>query len=391
MNLPVIIVDIETMVEYFLCTCYDPQLDEWYEFDVGEEGDNLEKMVEYFDSKPDHYFVTYNGLRFDSQVLEFIIRNYHKWADKPCLEVSAIIAQYAQDTIDNSNYGVLPVYRENQLSFKILDLFEIHHYSNKNRMVSLKRLQFEMDLENIEEMPIHHLKRGMTLEERKLTREYCKNDVMSTYKFYLVTIGQTDHPLYKGNNQIELRLDIEKEFGIPCMNYSDSKIGDEIIKKYYCEERKMDPKLLPKKGFFRKTIHVKNCIAKYIQFKTVQLDQFLKKLKTMELGMNDDLKEHIRFYDNVYSFMKGGLHTENKPEVFEADDGHYIIDWDCSSYYPAIIIGNKQYPHHLGKEFLIGYEKMFKKRLELKPLAKTDKKIKGIVNALKLAVNSVYG
>jgi hypothetical protein len=34
---------------------------------------------------------------------------------------------------------------------------------------------------------------------------------------------------------------------------------------------------------------------------------------------------------------------------------------------------------------------MFEKRLELKPLAKTDKKIKGIVGALKLAVNSVYG
>ena len=34
---------------------------------------------------------------------------------------------------------------------------------------------------------------------------------------------------------------------------------------------------------------------------------------------------------------------------------------------------------------------MFDKRLDLKPLAKTDKKIAGIVGALKLAVNSVYG
>ena len=34
---------------------------------------------------------------------------------------------------------------------------------------------------------------------------------------------------------------------------------------------------------------------------------------------------------------------------------------------------------------------MFEKRLELKPLAKKDKKIAGIVGALKLAVNSVYG
>jgi hypothetical protein len=89
--------------------------------------------------------------------------------------------------------------------------------------------------------------------------------------------------------------------------------------------------------------------------------------------------------------MKGGLHTENKPKVFEADEDHLIIDWDVSSYYPAIIINNGKYPAHLGKEFLRGYTHMFEKRLELKPLAKNDKKIKGIVGALKLAVNSVYG
>ena len=63
--------------------------------------------------------------------------------------------------------------------------------------------------------------------------------------------------------------------------------------------------------------------------------------------------------------------------------------WDA--YYPAIIINNERFPQHLGKEFLRGYKTMFEKRLELKPLAKKDKKIKGIVGALKLAVNSVYG
>jgi DNA polymerase elongation subunit (family B) len=89
--------------------------------------------------------------------------------------------------------------------------------------------------------------------------------------------------------------------------------------------------------------------------------------------------------------MKGGLHTENKPKMFEADEECEIIDWDVSSYYPAIIINNGQFPAHLGKEFLRGYKQMFDKRLELKPLAKKDKKIKGIVGALKLAVNSVYG
>jgi hypothetical protein len=258
-------------------------------------------------------------------------------------------------------------------------------------MVSLKRLEFEMDLENIEEMPIHHTKENMTQDDISITIDYCRNDVMATYEFYKVTTGNTNHPLYKGNNQIELRQDIYEEFGIPCLNYSDSKIGDEMIKKYYCQEKGIQYSDLPKKGLFRTEVKVRDCIADYISFQTPELQAFLKKVSKERLTMKDEFKESLVFYENTYTFAKGGLHTENKPKVFECDEDHEIIDWDVSSYYPAIIISNGRYPGHLGKEFLLGYKAMFEKRLELKPMAKKDKKIAGIVGALKLAVNSVYG
>jgi hypothetical protein len=215
--------------------------------------------------------------------------------------------------------------------------------------------------------------------------------VQATYEFYKITTGDTEHPLYKGNNQIELREDIYEEFGIPCLNYSDSKIGDEMIKKFYCEQKGIQYSDLPKKGLFRKDVRVKDCIADYVAFQTPELQEFLKRISKERLTMKDEFKESLEFYGNTYTFAKGGLHTENKPKVFEADDDTLIVDWDVSSYYPAIIINNGKYPGHLGSEFLRGYKTMFDKRLELKPLAKKDKKIKGIVGALKLAVNSVYG
>jgi hypothetical protein len=173
------------------------------------------------------------------------------------LEICSRIHQKAQDVIHDANYELLPEYSEASLSLKQIDLFRIWHFDNKHRRISLKRLEFEMDLENIEEMPINHNKEEMTDEELRLTTEYCINDVEATYQFYLVTIGETEHPLYKGDNKIELREDIETEFGISCINYSDSKIGDEIIKKYYCEEKKITYKDLPKKGYFRKNVYVK--------------------------------------------------------------------------------------------------------------------------------------
>jgi DNA polymerase elongation subunit (family B) len=378
------------MQELFLVGVYDPVKEEYLEFEVSKNKNELDSFVSWAQST-DCYWVGYNNLRFDAQVIEWILRNYQDWHELTALETVAKIAQKAADVIHDANYDVFPEYREEWLTLKQIDLFKINHYDNKNRMVSLKRLEFEMDLENIEEMPIHHSKTNLTDEEIQMTKDYCKNDVMATYEFYKVTTGDTEHPLYKGNNQIELRQDIQEEFGIPCLNYSDSKIGDEMIKKYYCQEKRIQYSELPKKGLFRTEVKVRNCIADYVTFQTPELQEFLNKIKKEVLTMKDEFKESLEFYGNTYTFAKGGLHTENKPKVFEADDDTLIIDWDVSSYYPAIIINNGKYPGHLGSEFLRGYKTMFDKRLELKPLAKKDKKIKGIVGALKLAVNSVYG
>ena len=387
----ILIYDIETMQELFLIGIYNPDTKTYTEFEVSKDKNQLDGYMRFIEQHPEYYWVGYNNLRFDSQVIEWILRNYENWHELTALETAAKIAQKAADIIHDANYDVFPEYREEWLTLKQIDVFKVNHYDNKNRMVSLKRLEFEMDLENIEEMPIHHTKTNMTDEEIQLTKDYCKNDVMATYEFYKVTTGNTEHPLYKGNNQIELRQDIEEEFGIPCLNYSDSKIGDEMIKKFYCQEKNIQYSDLPKKGLFRTEVKVRHCIADYITFQTPELQQFLKGISKEKLTIKDEFKESLEFYDNIYTFAKGGLHTENKPKIFEADADHIIVDWDVSSYYPAIIINNGKYPHHLGPEFLRGYKTMFDKRLELKPLAKKDKKIKGIVGALKLAVNSVYG
>ena len=388
----VLIYDIETMQELFLIGIYNPETKKYQEFEVSKDKNQLDAFIRFTEIyRDDVYWVGYNNLRFDSQVVEWVIRNHEQWHELSSLELCAKIAQKAADVIHDANYDVFPEYREEWLSLKQIDIFKINHYDNKNRMVSLKRLEFEMDLEDIEEMPIHHSKTNMTSEEIQLTKDYCRNDVMATFEFYKITTGDTEHPLYKDNNQIDLRQDIFEEFGIPCLNYSDSKIGDEMIKKFYCQEKGILPTDIIKKGTFRKEVPVKDCIAHYVTFQTPELQEFYIRVRKLKLGLQDDFKEEIHFYDNVYSFMKGGLHTENKPKIFEADEDHLIIDWDVSSYYPAIIINNGRYPAHLGKEFLRGYKHMFEKRLELKPQAKKDKKIAGIVGALKLAVNSVYG
>ena len=383
--------DIETMQELFLINILDPEMHEQHEFMVSKWHNNLDVMINFINEHKDFYFVGYNNLRFDAQVVEWIIRNYDNWHEKDNLEITAMIAQKAKDVIHDANFEVFPEYREEDLSFKQLDLFKIWHFDNKNRKISLKRLEFEMDLENIEEMPIHHTKVDMTKEDIEITRDYCKNDVHATYEFYKITIGDTENGLYKDNDQLELRKSIQEEFDIPCLNYSNSKIGDEIIKKYYCEATWIQYKDLPKKGTFRKTISLKKCIPSYVNFKTKQLQDFLKSIKTLKLSQTEDFVKSIEFYGQTYTFAKGGLHNVINSKVYESDENNDLIDVDVSGFYPATIINNSYYPAHLGKAFLVGYSKVYFKRIELKPLAKTDKKIKGVVSGLKEAGNCPYG
>jgi len=329
-NMNVLIYDIETLKELFLVVIHDPQKKDTYEFEVDRWNNQIDGFINFIEQHSDYYWVGYNNLRFDSQIVEWIIRNHDGWNELSGLEVAGKIAQKAADVIHDANYDVFPEYREEHLSLKQLDLFKINHYDNKNKRVSLKRLEFEMDFDNIEEMPIHHAKENMTQQEILETIYYCHNDVKATHEFYKITTGDTEHPLYKGNNQIALRLDIQEEFGIPCLNYSDSKIGDEMIKKFYCQEKNITYNSLPKKGFFRKEVKASNCIADYITFVTPELQKFLKHVKKQVFTMTDDFKESLPFYDNVYTFAKGGLHTENKPKIFEADESTEIIDWDVS-------------------------------------------------------------
>jgi len=387
----VIVVDIETIKGCFLLCAYKPEDNTYHDFLINESENDLYSMIKFLDSHKDYYMVTYNGLNFDGQVIEYIWRTYDKWFEKSSKDIAYLIWEKAQEVIDDTNYGLFPPYRESELTFKQLDIFRINHYDNKNRMVSLKRLEYELDLENIEEMSVKHDKKNFTEQEVKDLVHYCRNDVYATYEFYKVTIGDTEHPLYKGNNQIQLRKDIQEEFGIECLNYSNSKIGDEIIKKYYCEEKAIEYKDLPRKGFFRREIKLKHCIPNYVKFKTKQLQSFLKETKDTVLKSNEDFIKSITFYGQTYTFAKGGLHNVINNKSYTSSEDEDLIDIDVSGFYPASIINNNYYPFHLGKEFLVGYKKVYFKRLELKPLAKKDKKIKGIVAALKEGGNCPYG
>jgi hypothetical protein len=247
-----------------------------------------------------------------------------------------------------------------------------------------------MDAENVHDMPVKVDKIDFTSEEIEDLIKYCHNDCIETENNYLHIIGEIEHPLYKGNNQIEIRDAITEKFGFDATNYSNSKFGDEIIKTLYCQEAKIQYNQLPRKGTFRKTVRFKDGIPSYVKFQTPDLQSFLKRMKDKEIKASDEFEESVKLFGQIHTFALGGIHNRIENKQYHSNDEYVIIDADVTGYYVRTIINNEFAPAHIDKKsFIKAYKYIAETREELKPLAKRDKKIKGIVSGYKEAGVSV--
>lgn len=348
MNLKIFISDIETYKEFFLVGVYIPERDEYIEFEVSRWVNTLDKLVRFIQDNPEHYWVMYNGLRFDSQVLEWIIRNYEKWIDDTNLEIALKIHNYANNIIEDMNYGGFPPYKEEYISFRQLDLMAIWHFNNENRRTSLKSLQFAMRLENIEETPVDFRKDDLTTYDRQSIRHYCKNDIISTYELWKLTIGNTEHKLYKGENKIEDRITMMDQFNLNCLNFDDVKIGAEWNKIDYMtltgrEEKSLKPEKIV--HFYGKRF--RQFFPKWVSFQTPELKQFIKRFgETFILNK----KQEFRYKFNkelTATIAKGGIHSNEKGRFLKPDDDEEYWQIDIGSQYPNAIRKYKVEPPHL--------------------------------------------
>lgn len=407
--------DIETPFEEFSITIADRHFKNPIDFRINRFKNQIDAFCKYMlETNPD-YWVGFNNVNFDSQVIQYIIDNQEKWIDKTGAQITAMIWQFAQDVIDDTNNGLFPPYREKWLWSKQMDLMRIHHFDNEARRTSLKWLEYSMDLDDIEEMPIPHagykeVKNRMVpydrLWEQKefdLTDLYRRNDVKATCIFLEYTFGEVEHEVYKGKNKIQDRLDIIDEFKLPAeaMNWSDVKIGDELNKLGYMKLKGIkDQKELyelkrKRKGKTKFTFG--DCIPSYVKFTSPVFNSFYERIKPIKVDLIDrkDKKTGKKkgqefiftFNGTTYTIAKGGIHSNEKNRIVIPAPTEILMDADVGSQYPNAIFKRKLYPSHLGPEWLTMYGGTIQKRLVFKSKGKTDSRAKGIAEMLKRSLN----
>lgn len=383
--------DIETLRGFTLLKFYNPDTGEWLKFEVSSEENTLKEFAGWYNIENIDYVCGFNWIDFDGVIIHWILKNYEGWKGLEYSDITKHIYEYVQLHLDNRRYKKAAEFREYHFTVPCIDVYTILGLDNEARRSSLKKCEFQIDWHNVEEMPISHEKEELSLQELELVRNYCKNDILATNELLKICIGETEHPIYSGNNQLELRDSIQKEFNLECRNLSDIRLGDELMRLSYATQIGEKISDLPRKGTFRKEIHLRYCLPKYIEFQTPILKKLHEDIKKACVKQTDDWKRSIVVGNTEYIQAFGGLHSTNENQIFTESEDCEIVTCDVSSMYPATLVNNQIYPLHLGKELLKVYTDIFNKRIEIKPLIKTDKRIKGISDAFKLLLNSCFG
>lgn len=380
--------DIETYKEVFDFGVYDPDKKEWIEFEISAYKNDLYKIIKFYQNKEYDYYVSFNGVKFDHQVLQFIVYNYEGWYDLTGLEICKKIHDFVQRLIDDQSYDIPPPYREDNFPVKAIDVFLIFHFDNEARRTSLKWCENMLNID-IEEMPIDHNTVGLSEKDIELIRFYRRNDVIATYCVLLVCIGELDKVPdiiqehfgykvelpelkdYRGKNKVQDRFDVQKETGMKCLNWSDVKIGEEWNKTDYmsAENIKDTSQLFPKKVKHPYGQRFKNFFPKTMEFKTDKLKNFINEVgESYVLSKKQEFK--ITIGKTTYTVAKGGLHSTEKNRFVIPLPGMRYDDLDVGGQYPNSIWKLRVFPPHLKETILGQFYGKIERRTKYKKIAK---------------------
>lgn len=373
------VMDYETMINCFAAVFENYKTEETKVFIIHTLQNDLPEFIKFLEEnkKLKEWHVSFNGLAFDAQITEFILRGKKKLLTWPVEEVTTAIYAKAQEIIGKQDIGQFQDFAEYQLSIEQVDVFKLNHWDNPAKRSSLKWIQYSMDWDNIQEMPIHHGTRIHTRAELDIIVDYCKNDVKSTKRIMNLS-----------KEQISLRNALTNEYNIQLFSASEPRISKELFMHFLSKETGIQKKDLRQLRTNRTVITVKDLILPYTKFSTPVLQDLLDNFKMVAINPNvtkNGFKYSIKSNGVKIDFGLGGVHGARNSGVYTADKGKIIMTSDVTSYYPNLAIRNGWSPAHLPqKDFCNLYEWFFEER---KKIPKSDPRN----YVYKIILNSTYG
>ncbi len=372
------VMDYETLNNCFVAVFEDIKTEHREIFVCHESRNDIVELVEFLlrNKSLEEWHVSFNGLAFDSQITEHILKNADQLIEQNGHTIARFLYGKAQSVIQRTNDGEFAEFSPRDLSIRQIDVFKLNHWDNNAKRSSLKWIQYTMDWKNIIDMPIHHTtKVDASLIDSIIN--YCINDVRSTKQI-----------MHLSKSQIELRRNLTQEYNIDLFSASEPRISKELFLHFLSKQTGIKKWELRQMRTHRNRIVVKDIILPYIEFKTATFQRLLQKFQDVVIFPSETkggFKYSIQYKNVKTDYGLGGIHGARATRIYNSDEDMVIMSSDVVSFYPNLAIRNKWAPGHLPQEeFCALYEWFFEER---KKISKNDPKN----YVYKIILNSTYG
>jgi len=372
------VMDYETLSNCFIAVFQHHKEDTTKVFIVHEPQNDIQELIEFLESniKNNEWHISYNGLAFDAQITNMILKKKKELVTLTAAEIATLVYVKAQDCITRSNDGAFQEFSEKDIPIRQVDVFKLNHWDNAAKSSSLKWIQYSMDWNNIQEMPLHH-STVITAQQIPMIIDYCKNDV-----------GSTKRIMELSKDQINLRANLTAEYGISLYSASEPRISKELFLLFLSKKTGISKYDLKQYRTQRNLINIKDILVPYLKFSTPVFQDLLDNFKMVTINAANTkggFKYSMQYKGVKTDFGLGGVHGARKSGIYKAGDGMIIMSSDVTSFYPNLAIRNGWAPAHLpAQEFCDLYEWFFEER---KKIPKKDPKN----YVFKIILNSTFG
>lgn len=443
------IFDIETYKSCFSFATIDADGNNAAVFECSARRNDIAQLFDWLDDrrrKKDR-LVGFNNKDFDYPVVHDLLSVREKALTVTGKAVATRAYKKATSLI-NSDDKFGRAVKPSEEYVKQVDLFKINHFDNRARSTSLKLLEFNMKMDDIQDLPFD-VDADLTDDQIDLLLKYNMHDVKATLLFYQHTLPM-----------IKFREELSQKYNRDFINHNDTKIGkDYFIMRLEeampgsCYKRDKGSSVVRQTK--RDIIKIADCLFNYYDFKRDEFNLVLDWFRRQEIketkGVFSDIEEHdlgdLAAYadlthkrqkwfskpsgeavalfreqrpmgwvseeqlkakkkgEHQYSYWKnwrvadtlnvrvagfrfdfgtGGIHGSVESQIVSEDKMYTIVDADVSSMYGNIAIANRVYPQHLSEKFCDIYKDVYDQR-QLHPKGSAENAM------LKLALNGVYG
>lgn len=257
-------------------------------FEVSKRVNEVSKIFNCLDylHGNNHRMVGFNSIGFDYPIIHELLQKRNSLPESG-KSVANLVHNFAQKQIESFKDGFGHSIKSADEYVKQVDLYRIWHFNNKARATGLKMLEFNMRLDNIEDLPFD-IDAELSSEDIDKLKQYNMHDVNCTLAFY-----------NESKSQISFRDELSEKLGRDFTNADDTKIGAEYFQmkleesgvKLHCFK---DGKRILKQTK-RDRIKISECLVDYYDFKRPEFiavsEWFKKQTITETKGVFSDFDE----------------------------------------------------------------------------------------------------